>query len=95
MHDAVDLLRVLVDRPEWMERAACKGMTDLFYPDGPGPAPNEARLICEGGCPVVRECLGYSCVTRELYGVWGGMAPRQRRRVRTVVLESIQEGSYL
>ena len=91
---AVDLLRVLVDRPAWMERAACKGLTDLFYPAGPGPAPSEARLICEG-CPVVRECLGCAVATRELYGVWGGMAPRQRRRVRAVVSESIEAGSYL
>jgi WhiB family redox-sensing transcriptional regulator len=94
MRDAVDLLRVLVDRPAWMERAACKGMTDLFYPDGPGPAPNEARLICEG-CQVIRHCLGAAVAGRELFGVWGGMAPRQRRRVRQVVLESIEEGSYL
>ena len=91
---AVDLLRVLVDRPAWMERAACKGLTDLFYPDGPGPAPSEARLICEG-CPVVRECLGCAVATRELYGVWGGMAPRPRRRVRAVVSESIEAGSSL
>ena len=91
---AVELHRVLVDRPAWMERAAGKGLTDLFYPDGPGPAPSEARLICEG-CPVVRECLGCAVATRELYGVWGGRAPRQRRRGRQVVLESIEEGSYL
>ena len=94
MRDAVDLLRVLVDRPAWMERAACKGLTDLFYPDGPGPAPNEARLICEG-CPVIRHCLGAACAGRELFGVWGGQSPRQRRHVRRAVLESIEEGSYL
>ena len=94
MPDAQELLRILVDRPEWMRRAACSGMTHLFFPEGAGPPPTEARLICEG-CPVTRECLGAAVAGRELFGVWGGMAPRQRRRVRQVVLESIEEGSYL
>ena len=94
MPDAQELLRILVDRPEWMRRAACSGMTHLFFPEGAGPPPTEARLICEG-CPVARECLGYAVVSGENWGVWGGMGPRQRRRVRAVVSKSIKAGSYL
>ena len=94
MPDAQELLRILVDRPEWMRRAACSGMTHLFFPEGAGPPPTEARLICEG-CAVTRECLGHAILAGENWGVWGGMGPRQRRRVRAVVSESIEEGSYL
>ena len=94
MPDAQELLRVLVDRPEWMQRAACSGMTHAFFPEGSGPPPNEARLICEG-CAVTRECLGHAILAGENWGVWGGMGPKQRRRVRAVVSESIEAGSYL
>ena len=90
-----DLLRILVDRPDWMERAACRGrsLTDVFFPDRPGPSPRHALSICEG-CVVVSECLGYSVLKGERSGVWGGMTPSQRRRVRRAVVESINEGSY-
>ena len=94
MPDAQELLRILVDRPEWMRRAACSGMTHLFFPEGSGPPPNEARLICEG-CAVTRECLGHAILAGENWGVWGGMGPKQRRRVRAVVSESSEAGSYL
>ena len=89
-----ELLRVLVDRPVWMERAACAGMTDLFYPEGPGPASKQVALICEL-CPVTRECLGYAVVTSQRYGTWGGMGTRQRRRVRAGILALIRKGTYL
>ncbi len=89
-----ELLRVLVDRPVWMERAACGGMTDLFYPEGPGPASKQVALICEL-CPVTRECLGYAVVTSQRYGTWGGMGTRQRRRVRAGILALIRKGTYL
>jgi len=91
-----ELLRILVDRPAWMERAACRGrsLTDVFFPDRPGPSPRHALEICEG-CVVISECLGYSVLKGERSGVWGGMTPTQRRRVRRAVIESINEGSYL
>jgi WhiB family redox-sensing transcriptional regulator len=89
-----ELLRVLVNRPVWMERAACAGMTDLFYPEGPGPVPKAAQLVCEL-CPVTRECLGYAVATSQRYGTWGGMGTRQRRRVRAGILALIKKGTYL
>ena len=94
MPDAEELLRILVDRPEWMRRAACSGLTLAFFPEGSGPPPTEARLICEG-CAVTRECLGHAILAGENWGGWGGMGPKQRRRVRAVVSESIKEGRYL
>ena len=92
--DSKELLRVLVDRPRWMDQAACKGQTDLFYVEVSGPPPKNASLVCEL-CPVTRECLGYAIARNERFGVWGGMAPRKRRRVRAQVLAAIKAGTYL
>ena len=92
--DSKELLRVLVDRPSWMDRAACKGQTDLFYVEVSGPPPKPASLVCEL-CDVTRECLGYAVARNERFGVWGGMAPRKRRRVRAQVLAAIKAGTYL
>jgi WhiB family redox-sensing transcriptional regulator len=50
--------------------------------------------LCEL-CPVVRECLAWALKTGETHGVWGGMLPRQRRRVKKAILESNGEGRYL
>jgi len=90
-----ELVRILVRRPSWMVSAACRGKTELFYPEGEGLARTEALLLCEL-CPVVRECLDWALKTGEMtHGVWGGMLPRQRRRVKKAILESNGEGRYL
>mgnify|MGYP003654095118 CR=1 FL=1 len=70
MATEAELRRVLVDRPRWMDQAACKGQTDLFYVEVSGPPPKNASLVCEL-CPVTRECLGYAIARNERFGVWG------------------------
>lgn len=71
----------------WMPRAACAGMPSnvFFYEGGTQPTPKEriawrrAKEVC-ATCPVLTECgrdfLG------EPIGVWGGMDPEERFRVR-------------
>jgi len=74
-----DALRdYLVNRPQWMQRAACRGMSiDTFYlVEGDGD-PVEAKAIC-AVCPVVDECLAYAVDRPESFGVWGGVAPKKR-----------------
>lgn len=39
------------------------------------------KTICEG-CPVIVPCLDYAISNRIVFGVWGGMSPAERRRVR-------------
>ncbi len=66
----------------WMEDAACKGTdTDLFFPEGPGSHPSEARAIC-ARCPVREQCLTFALDWNITHGVWGGLAPKQRRPLR-------------
>ena len=73
----------LGDRPDWHDRAACRGQTEAFYPtwDAPGsrggPDPYlDARKLC-ASCPVVTECA--EAGRTERYGLWAGMSPGQRR----------------
>ena len=40
-----------------------------------------ARAICER-CPVRFECLEYALESNEREGIWGGLAPWERREIR-------------
>lgn len=67
----------------WYRRAACKD-ADLavFFPRWDSLkdyAP--ARKICYT-CPVTRQCLQYALATETDDGMWGGMSPRERRKVQ-------------
>lgn len=71
--------------------AACFGLVDIFF----GPSEDlrdehdstrkrrEAicQAICEG-CPIRRPCLWWAVTEKEEYGVWGGVAYRERQRFR-------------
>lgn len=67
----------------WMAEANCLGMgVDLFFPERGGCAPGEtanAKDVCRG-CVVRAECL--EAGMDEKFGMWGGLTPRERRRLR-------------
>lgn len=68
----------------WQDYAACRGEPiDVFYPDRSDGMSGyrDARQICRQ-CPVRAECLTEALKQGERYGCWGGMSPRQRRRVQ-------------
>jgi WhiB family redox-sensing transcriptional regulator len=66
----------------WMERAACKGQTQLFFPphaerpQARARREAKARALCLA-CPVQVQCLWYARLNRE-YGFWGGESEDQR-----------------
>jgi WhiB family redox-sensing transcriptional regulator len=62
----------------WADRAACKGLTELFFPEHGEPA-DEARKVCQT-CPVQAECL--EAGMWEQHGVWGGTNYRDRLKIR-------------
>jgi len=66
----------------WAEKAACKGLSHLFYPNF-SERPNRrikrekaAKAICST-CPVIQECRQYAHTNPE-YGVWGGETEEDR-----------------
>jgi WhiB family redox-sensing transcriptional regulator len=66
------------ERPDWMEQAACKNKTDLFFPGEHGGAEiAAARRIC-AACPVRDACLTYALDYGEKDGIWGGTSGEQR-----------------
>jgi WhiB family redox-sensing transcriptional regulator len=65
-----------------MEKAACKGRTDLFYPkysERPEAAARrvaKAKTVCST-CPVLEQCRDMARSVGEL-GVWGGETDEER-----------------
>jgi WhiB family redox-sensing transcriptional regulator len=57
---------------------ACAG-TDpaVFFPDRGGPA-TEAKALC-AICPHRRPCLDWALETEQLFGIWAGTTPDERR----------------
>ncbi|MBV8161442.1 MAG: WhiB family transcriptional regulator [Acidimicrobiia bacterium] len=65
----------------WTKSAACRGVdTETFYPATPAEEA-EALAVC-ATCPVRAQCLDHAIHNREMYGIWGGATPEQRRRMR-------------
>ncbi len=66
----------------WAEKAACKGLSHLFYSDfSERPSrrikrENAAKAICQT-CPAIQECRQYAHANPE-YGVWGGETEEER-----------------
>jgi predicted nucleic acid-binding Zn ribbon protein len=80
-----------VRRPEWHERAACRGAgPTMFFPEI-GENARIAKRVCRG-CPVRDLCEEYVTGLGGLqadYGIWGGKSPRERqveRRGGTLVV---------
>ena len=65
----------------WMDQAACKGRTDLFFPTPGSGNSNQrfhdaAQTICNT-CPVNNECRQYAIATNATHGVWAGVTANE------------------
>lgn len=68
---------------KWQDKASCRGIdTNDFFQDYVGAQANYAsqRIMC-AQCPVRLECLDFALDNHIKYGLWGGIAPRNRRDV--------------
>ena len=69
--------------------AACDGMdTDIWFEQTPSYDPHYAKIICNGdkfrpACPIKAECLAYAIRTHTNEGIFGGLTPSQRKRIRS------------
>ena len=66
----------------WRDQALCAQIDvgDVFYPEGQGENSREAKQICSM-CEVRTPCLEYA-LEHEVYGIWGGASPNQRKLLR-------------
>lgn len=75
----------------WREAALCRGFDgEIFFPmsERPGTEGVEyAKSIC-AMCPVITECLAFALETGQDYGVFGGLAPSERRELSALRKES-------
>jgi len=75
-------LFAVIERPTWMDEAACKGRTTLFFglagerPERRVRREAQARKVC-AGCPVLGPCREAARINRE-NGVWGGETEEER-----------------
>jgi WhiB family redox-sensing transcriptional regulator len=54
------------------------------------------KTICSG-CPVKKECLEWA-VKHEAHGLWGGLTPRERYKIRAkrnIILQQILVSDYV
>ena len=68
-------------RRSWAVNAPCtKFDPEIFYPPADHPAA-DARKVC-ADCTVQDQCLAYSVIADEPFGIWGGLDHRQRHALR-------------
>lgn len=69
----------------WMAQASCKDYDSaVFFPENTDNTTyKQAKAIC-ADCPVRLECLEYACRNAIVDGLWGGLAPKERRRAANV-----------
>jgi WhiB family transcriptional regulator, redox-sensing transcriptional regulator len=69
-------------RPGWMARGVCRGEPiETFFADRGGESYKRAQQLC-ARCPVRRECADFAISDPLIFGWWGGMSERERRKVR-------------
>jgi len=94
--DGLDL-----DRPAWMDDAACKGRTNLFFgvagerPERRIRREADARRVC-AACPALLACRTLAREGRE-NGFWGGESEEERAAAgyppRSISRRAVQQAS--
>lgn len=65
----------------WTRDALCAQVDpDAFFPEA-GAHARDAKRVC-GACPVRAECLSSALARGERHGIWGGLSPWERRKLR-------------
>jgi WhiB family redox-sensing transcriptional regulator len=79
---AIEILFRQESDDRWMQEAACKGLTHVFFPP-PAERPQArdrreatARTVC-GRCEVRAQCCDFARINHE-YGFWGGESEDER-----------------
>lgn len=86
------------DTSTWDSQAKCQYAPDprIFFPTRHSTPEQiaEGKKFCED-CPVRWDCLAYSTLNWEKFGIWGGYTEIERREIRRAVRSAVTEGSLL
>lgn len=85
---------IITEPLSWRDDAACRERPDVdFFPFPEDVhAIGRAKEVC-ANCPVVEECLVYAIRTRQGDGVWGGLTPKERAKLRRKWMEDVRTPS--
>jgi WhiB family redox-sensing transcriptional regulator len=78
----------------WRDAAACAKASDVdfFAPPENLAESNRARALC-ASCPVRDECLAFAIDSNQTEGIWGGMTPQERSKLRRRWMRDLREAS--
>ena len=75
------LLSVKAPAASWTDLALCAETdAEAFFPEKGGSV-RDAKTVCRA-CPVRAQCLEYALEHDVRFGVWGGLAEHERRKLR-------------
>jgi len=75
----------------WRDAGECRSHpVELFFPDDMrgrehAAVEQRAKTICHG-CPVLQSCRQHAIHYPENYGIWGGLSPTDRTRLRRRII---------
>lgn len=73
----------MTSQHDWKVRSACRRYDpDLWWPERPTEGTARAAVGICNTCQVRDDCLDTALAGREDEGIWGGLLPHQRRRLR-------------
>lgn len=80
---------------EWLEDALCHGLhAHLWFPPLESPTPGNyyevGKKVCFR-CPVWKECLDEATRNGEVWGMWGGLTPQERRGTTRVAHGTVEK----
>lgn len=61
---------------------------EVWFPQK-GGSTTLAKKVCNE-CPLKKPCLQFALLNNEPYGIWGGVAPRERRHMASRYIGRIQ-----
>jgi WhiB family redox-sensing transcriptional regulator len=70
------------DTQPWADQALCaQTEPEAFFPDPGTNSTRAARRTCRA-CEVRAECLAWALERDERFGIWGGLTPKERRKLK-------------
>lgn len=68
------------DPPRWHADSLCREYPKLSWFEGREVDLDRAKSVCRR-CTVREDCLQHALDNEPLVGVWGGLTPKERRRL--------------